>query len=272
MTTVQIDPAAVLEERPFAAMPARALTSEARELLSKATTAVRQEKLRVGDYQAASAALNLKSNVTPSDVTLVRELTWANAKHVAAMSQACVAFPDDVAVGAGLPVANVETGLARDCQLRGDADGALRHFQAALESLSQSRAYSRISTMDPAIYGISARAAAAAGEYCADRNLGVAGFLGRIDENIIMRYAPLMSTGDLSGPRAFGVVALLRRAMVHRNRIEYISTLRQDVIGMRKALEPSDPKAAKRFQIELNAIIDEMDLVLGIRKAGEWKW
>lgn len=255
-----------------AAVPLRDLTYEARRELQDARDRVRDDRRSLASHQEEASALNAQSNAAPSKIPLIRELIEADARVAAAASRAISDFPGSVAVMGVMFVVDVETGLGRIAHLQDDRASALQHYEVACEVLAQARAYSRIRSVDLTIYGIASRAVTAAAELGADRQQSIDAFLARVDANIVKPYASLMAERDLADAKAFGAVAMLRRALQRREDTDYLARLRNEAPRLHEELRPTDARAARRFQIELSAILTELDIVLGKRKRRGWEW
>ncbi len=246
------------------------MTPRARSELLRSQARVAPGHASAAEYKRAAATASDASNRRPSDLNLIESLIMSNADYAAAASIDVASFPDQTTVLGLLAIANLETALGRAADLGGDREAALQHFMSALAMLQRFRAHARMSTLDSAIYGVASRAATVVGELAADRGLTIADLLRRLDENIITPYARLMSTGELSGPRAFAVVALLRRALSVAP--EYLAARREEMRRLQATLTPVDERAAKRFRMDIAAILREAETALSGEDHVAFKW
>jgi hypothetical protein len=210
------------------------------------------------------------SNSSPSDLERLRELSVANADVAAAYSLGVDAFPSEVAVGSLLPIANLSVSLGREFHLRGELDAALDRFMAALALVEAFRAYTRTADLDRTVYAISARTAAVAGEAAARKRLSLEEAMDALNRNIVNRYERIMKEPDLAGPRAFGVVAFLREALLSRDS-GYIRKVRDDVVVIRRSIRPSG-LAGARFDSDLEALLKTAAIQLGEEKPEQFRW
>ena len=213
----------------------------------------------------------IASNEQPSEIGRVDALSRANADVAAAASLGIQAFPAEVSVDGLIGVANLSVSLGRTSQISGDVDQALDLYMLGLDLVRVYRAYTRVASVDQITYTVASRAASAAGELAAERYLPLANALDALDRNIVQPYSTLMKSEDLSAPRAFGVVALLRRALVLGNP-DYLVHLRADIVPLLDSLVPDTPAARIRFEADMAALLSEVDVRLGKRKRGAFEW
>ena len=221
--------------------------------------------------KAGAKEATTASNELPSDVDRIEALSRANANVAGAASIGLRAFPAEVGIDGLIGVANLSVSLGRKCQVQGDLDGALDLYMVGLDLVRVYRAYTRVASVDQITYGVASRAASAAGELSAERYLPLSRALEALDRNIIQPYSMLMKSEELSAPRAFGVVALLRRALVLGDE-DYLRQLRSDLAPVFDSLVPDGPSARIRFQADMAALLTEVDVQLGDRKRGTFEW
>lgn len=230
------------------------------------------ERARLLEQARAEAKqANLESNEEPSNQDRIEALSVANARVAAAASLGVGAFPEEVSVDALIAVANLSVSLGRASQVSGDLDAALGSYMLALDLVRVYRAYTRVASVDQITYGVASRAAAAAGTLAASRQLSLGSTLDALDRNIVTPYSALMQSQELSAPRAFGVVALLRRALVAGDQ-EYLGQLRTELTGALDDLMPTPPAARMRFEADMNALQSELDIRLGHSQRGHFEW
>ena len=249
----------------------------AKERLARATVPGGPSRdARLAAARAAAKTATEASNQAPSAEDLVERLSAANADMCAVASSAQLdEFPREVSVEALLSVANLAVSVGRRHQLDGDLESALDHFVAGLRVVRAFRAYSRVASVDQAVYGIAARAGAAVGAIAARRRLNLATMLDALDRNVVGQYENLMTNGDLSGPRAFAVVALLREALrtaAGVNDLEYLRGLRGDIVARREELAPRAENARQRFDSDLAALLAEAAARLGEETNSGFNW
>ena len=234
----------------------------------------RNARLRAA--RATAKAATDASNEAPSSTESVERLSMANADLAAVASLAHLdEFPRAVSVDGLLPVANLAVSVGRQHQLQGDRQAALDHFVAGLGLVRAFRAYSRVASVDQAVYGIAARASAAVGAIAAGRRLDLAATLEALDRNIISEYQSLMTNGDLTGPRAFAVIALLREALRTATASEdftYLRCLHSDIVAARDGLAPRADNARRRFDSDLAALLGEVGARLGEETRSGFRW
>lgn len=221
--------------------------------------------------RADAKEATLASNQEPSNQARIESLSQANARVAAATSLGVKAFPAAVSPDALIAVANLSVSLGRTRQVSGDLDGALGLYMLALDLVRVYRAYARTAAVDQITYGVASRAAAAAGELAAERQLSLERTLDVLDRNIVHPYSALMTSEELSAPRGFGVVAMLGRALVLGDQ-EYLKQLRAQLDGLQESLVPVTPAARMRFESDMAALLSEVDVRLGKRQRGTFEW
>ena len=225
----------------------------------------------LSEAKADAREATVASNEEYANPERIEALSRANARVAAAASLAVPEYPSAVSVDAVVAVANLTVSLGRSRQVEGDLDAALDAFMLALDLVRVYRAYTRVASVDQITFGVASRAAAAAGELAAERKLTLDLTLDALDRNIITPYSTFMRSDDLSGPRAFGVVALLRRALL-RAEPEYLEQLRTALEGAYDSLLPSTPSARIRFETDMDALLTEVDINLGRKQRGSFEW
>jgi hypothetical protein len=231
---------------------------------------------RLESARSVARSATEASNRSPSSKKTVERLSVANAELCVIASLAHIdRFPNEVSVEALLPAANLTVSIGRRHQLEGKLEAALDHFSAALTVVRAFRAYSRVASVDQAVYGIAARAGGVVGAIAARRRLDLATTLAALDRNIITVYEGLMTSGDLSAPRAFAAIALLREALgfaVTPDDFTYLRRLRSDIVAAQDDLEPRTENAMRRFRSDLAALRGEVATRLGEEAHAGFTW
>jgi hypothetical protein len=254
----------VENETPLAHIP-----EEARTVLREAAERVSIARA-VGDFDEDSRSTLCRRRARDmaaehkrlaSSTKVAADLAACNADVAAVESGA--SFPHTASVPALIFVANTCNALAAVAALEGRDQAALDLAVGALQTVRTYRALSRARSLDSTIYAISARAAASAGKIAAMQGMSPGGLLEAFDVNVTRPFSPLMNSSDLSAPRAFAVVALLRAALAAPPTdasSAYLQRIAMEIERIRNAIRPSQDGAAMRFDADLGAVLDEVRL------------
>ena len=249
-------------------LEAAAREVEAHRMGSPADSELLIERFKTLAREATNAAKE-----RPSSSKLALALAERNAETAAALSG--TDFPSTTSVAGLLFVGNTYQALAAHAALAGDDQSALDLGIAALDAMRSFRALSRIRSIDGTVYAIAARAGTSAGRLAAANNLNVRELLRAFDSNVTEPFAKLMQSGELSAPRAFAVVALLRAALARPETdqsTEYLGELRDEIRRQRRALTPKRGVAAQRFNADLDAALDEAEFREQDQRPTGFKW
>lgn len=254
----------------------------------EACTVLRQAADRVstarslGDLDDGSLAIRFRNRARhmaaqhkrlASSKEVAADLAACNADVAAAESSAT--FPRTASVPALIFVANTCNALAAVAALEGRDQAALDLAMGALQTVRTYRALSRARSVDSTIYAIAARAATSAGKLAARQGMSPQRLLEVFDANVTRPFSPLMSSSDLSAPRAFAVVALLRAALAAPRtdaNSEYLQRIAKEIERIRSAIRPPGDMAAMRFDADLGAVLDEVRLRESEQLPAGFRW
>jgi hypothetical protein len=202
----------------------------------------------LAEARSLAAKLAARSRSSASDGAALDSAS-ANAL-VAALLSDLTAFPEWASPPAFIYIANSAANLRDIAHAQRRFSDALDLAIVALELARTYKALTGAQAAESAIYSIAARAAEDAGTVAALERTMPHKLLDAFDRNVTIPYTPLMSGGDLSGPRAFAVAFMLRTAAQYPRTEEerqYLSELLVQVESLASRIRPKAPGAAESF-------------------------
>ncbi len=134
----------------------------------------------------------------------------------------------------------------------------MARYMRSLKIMKTLVGYRRIPEVEKAAYWSMSRAATVVGQLAAERTMSLHEMLADYDVNLKVYDDLLGDEGDPSVTRAFAALGQARWALHHEENPTYGSTLVHELENLASEIEARNPDAAKRFRLQLDALLTEV--------------
>lgn len=194
-----------------------------------------------------------------SDAEVLGRLSDANAAVVAAMSADCGrGFPGRISIDGLLGLVNLFGSVGRELEASGQRELALARYMRSLKLMKTLVGYRRVPEVEKAAYWSMSRAATVVGQLAAEKAMSLHEMLADYDENLKVYDDLLGDEGDPSVPRVFAALGQARWALHNDANPRYGSVLVRELQDLAPVIEPRNRDAAKRFRLQLDALLTEV--------------